>query len=305
MRRRPEILPCKKSKIQTIKILAPAKINLFLEVKRKLESGYHEIETVMQSINLYDTLTFSLDIDISLSCKYPNLPLDENNLVIKAALLLKNRFKVGKGARISLLKKIPPASGLAGASTDAAATLWGLNKLWDLGLSKENLFQRGKELGADVPFCLIGKTALAGGIGEKLLPLPSLISTYFVLVCPKVEVSTAFIYKSFRLTNRPKNSKNMILALKERNGQKAGGFLFNRLEEEAFKHYPFLLELKQKLIEAGATSALMSGSGGTLFGMARSKKEAKEIIKKLRQEIKEPVYLVKSISSNRPQVRYL
>ncbi|MBU0566596.1 4-(cytidine 5'-diphospho)-2-C-methyl-D-erythritol kinase [bacterium] len=288
-----------------LEILAPAKVNLFLEVKRKFSSGYHEIETVMQSIGLYDTLTFSLAKDVSLDCRYPGIPQDKNNLVVKAALLLKSCFKIEQGARITLLKKIPPGSGLAGASTDAAATLWGLNKLWQLGLSKEELTRIGKELGADVPFCLTGKTALAGGIGEIIKPLPSLVLTYFVLVCPGIEVSTAFIYKSFKLTNRLKSSNNMVLALKEKDGRKAGTLLFNRLEETTFEHYPFLSLLKQKLIDAGASSALMSGSGGTLFGIAKSKEQAKEIIKKLRQEIREPVYLVKSISSNRPQVRYL
>ncbi|MBU1487564.1 4-(cytidine 5'-diphospho)-2-C-methyl-D-erythritol kinase [bacterium] len=288
-----------------IKILAPAKVNLFLEVKKKREDNYHEIETVMQSISLYDTLAFSLDKDVSLDCRYQGIPLDENNLIIKAALLLKSCFKIGQGARITLLKKIPPGSGLAGASTDAAAALWGLNKLWKLGLSKKELTRIGKELGADVPFCLTGKTALACGIGEIIEPLPSLVPTYFILVCPGLEISTAFIYKSFKLTNRLKSSKNMVLALKERDGQKAGTLLFNRLEEVTFKHYPFLSLLKQKLIGAGASSALMSGSGGTLFGIAKSREQAKEIIRKLRQEIREPVYLVKSISSNRPQVRYL
>lgn len=290
-----------------LEILAPAKINLFLEVKKKREDNYHEIETVMQSISLYDTLTFSLDKDVSLDCRYPGIPLDESNLVVRAALLLKDFFKVKKGAKITLTKQIPISSGLAGGSTDAAAALWSLNKLWKLGLSKKEMIRIGKELGADVPFCLTGKTALAGGIGEKLQPLPSLVPTWFVLICPGLEISTAFIYKSFKLTNRLKSSKNMVLALKEGNGQKVGSLLFNRLEEVTFKHYPFLLELKQKLIEAGASSALMSGSGGAIFGIAKSKEQANEIIKKLKQKLKEKesIYLVQSISSNRPQVRYL
>ncbi len=255
-----------------LKVPARAKINLTLDVLWKRPDGYHEVEMVMQSIELHDQLEFSPtgEDDISLAVVGSSVPPGEDNLVYRAASLLRAYCKIRTGVHIRLVKNIPVEAGLGGGSADAAVTLVSLNKMWGLGLSLSELLTLGEQLGSDVPFCLVGGTALAKGRGEKLEQLSPCPRLGLVLVKPPFGISTASVYGAFSTGSvqvKP-DSRAMSEAIFEGSLSRIAGLLANALEPVAIRMHPDILSIKKKLIKAGAINAVMSGSGPTVFGLA-------------------------------------
>jgi len=224
----------------------------------------------MQKVNLYDEIKISLYGDsLMLSSNVPHLPRGRANLVFRAASLFMEHFHIGGGVYIFINKKIPIGAGLAGGSADAAATLIGLNKIFKTNLSVDELCQMGEKLGADVPFCIKGKTSLAEGIGEKLTPLPPLPPCFILLAKPNFSISTKWVYQNLNVSNiknRPDNAK-IIEALGEKSLEKMVPYMYNVLEEVSAKKYPQINQIKAKMIEHGAIVSMMSGSGPTVFGI--------------------------------------
>lgn len=256
-----------------------AKINLTLDVLNKRTDGYHDVEMVMQSINLFDELDFNLiENEIIISSNSQEIPVDNNNLVYKAAKLLKDRYNYEKGVKIILRKYIPVSAGLAGGSTNAAGTLSTLNKLWGLNIPEDTLLNLGKEIGADVPFCMMGGTALARGIGEKLTILPPLPKFYVVLVKPDISISTAWAYKQLdieHIARRP-NIKEMLKAIEENNINNIANNTINIFEQSVMKVYPEIQKIKDQMTSLKANTALMSGSGPTVYGLFSNRNYAGE-----------------------------
>ncbi|QJC50181.1 4-(cytidine 5'-diphospho)-2-C-methyl-D-erythritol kinase [Paenibacillus albicereus] len=279
---------------------APAKINLLLDVLRKREDGFHEVEMIMTMVDLSDRLEMEeLQRDaIIISSQAGYIPLDEKNLAFQAARLIKERYDVKKGVYIHLDKKIPVAAGLAGGSSDAAAALRGLNRLWQLGIPEEELSLLGAELGSDVPFCVTGGTALATGRGEKLEPIENPPSCWVVLAKPPINVSTADVYGRFRagaIEQHP-SLPRMLDAIR------AGSFtgvceeLGNVLEDVTLRLYPEVRMLKESMLRLGADGVLMSGSGPTVFGLVSKEAKLARIYNGLRGFCKE-VYVVRMLTS--------
>jgi len=263
-----------------IRSIARAKINLVLNVLGKRPDGYHEVKTVMQSVALHDRLEFSPGTGgIKLSVAGGDIPPGKENLVYRAAELVRTQTGIRQGVNVLIKKAIPVAAGLGGGSADAAATLVALNKMWQTGYSLSELMRLGEQLGADVPFCLLGGTALAGGKGEQLEPLPSCPGLGLVLVKPPIGVSTAEVYRAFRpeLVEKKPDCRAMVKNLKEGNIAGIAANLANALEPVTVKMYPQIAVIKEKLLAAGALGALMSGSGPTVFGLARDPEAARAI----------------------------
>jgi len=285
--------------MQELRIRAHAKINLFLDVLHKRPDGYHEIETVFQSIKLADEIILrKFSTGIKINCEHPQVPLDESNLAYRAAKLLFEASGFSEGVEITIKKKIPVAAGLGGGSADAAGTLVGLNRLFELGYEHEQLMQFGAKLGADIPFCILGGTALGRGIGEILTPLPPFGNVWMVLVNPGFMVSTAWVYQNLHLhtfnfdsknpksqnlglTKSPKNVNILTYQLRTHNLRKICGGLFNALEKVVVNEYPVIWDLKNQLKESGALSTLMSGSGPTVFALMPDEFHAKAAAEKL------------------------
>jgi 4-diphosphocytidyl-2-C-methyl-D-erythritol kinase len=266
--------------MNTIKLKAYAKINLGLDVVRKREDGYHEVRMIMQTISLHDKLTIKVtdQPSIRMNTNLPYLPNDENNLVYKAAALLKKEFGIEQGVYINLEKKIPVAAGLAGGSSDAAATLHGMNRLFHLNLSNEELMKFGLRLGADVPYCVMRGTALSEGIGEILTPLPPFPKCYVLIVKPPINVSTKFVYENLKIDesiNHP-DIDGIIKFIKEDNLKEAVKLFGNVLESVTEKNYPIIMNIKETMLEYGALTSLMSGSGPTVFGIFDDKKKVEK-----------------------------
>lgn len=266
-----------------IAFLSYAKINLYLQVLGRRADGYHNIETIFQTVDLSDELRFSLKPrDVTLECTSSALGDAEENLAWKAATLLKERCGCDQGVHIELHKRIPLAAGLAGGSGNAAATLTALNHLWDLSLSDLALRELALELGSDVPYCLVGGTIAATGRGENLTPLEPLPETAFILVHPPIQVSAGRVYSHPLL---PKSGEepldDMTASLKLAIGMLQKGAIadipHNAMEAVVFAEHPELAVLKQKLLDAGCSAALMSGSGSTLFGICKDRDHAQEI----------------------------
>lgn len=260
--------------MNSITMKAYAKINLGLDVLRKREDGYHEVCMIMQTVNLYDTIhiqtTDTKDITVKTNLTY--LPADRGNLVYRAAeIFKKNRF-IMDGIHINLFKKIPVAAGLAGGSSDAAAVLLGLNEMYQTGLSKDELMKLGVSLGADVPYCIMMGTALSEGIGEVLTPLAPMPECDILLVKPNISVSTKYVYENLRLNssilhpdiNRMKN------ALDHSDLNELTKSMDNILQTVTVKNYPIITAIKKQMLELGAMTSLMSGSGPTVFGIYNS-----------------------------------
>ena len=254
-----------------IKLRAYAKINLGLDVVRKREDGYHEVKMIMQTIGLYDKLTISLcdNPSIKVTTNLHYLPVDDSNLVYKAAAIMRDKYGINQGIQINLEKKIPVAAGLAGGSSDAAATLYGINKLCKLKLAKEELMKIGVSLGADVPYCILRGTALSEGIGEILTPLKPFPSCYVLLVKPPINVSTKYVYENLRLDERTKHPDidGIITHINNNDLYGATKLFDNILETVTTKDYPIINDIKSKMILFGAITSLMSGSGPTVFGI--------------------------------------
>ncbi|MBM7569342.1 4-(cytidine 5'-diphospho)-2-C-methyl-D-erythritol kinase [Paenibacillus sacheonensis] len=278
---------------------APAKINLLLDVMRKREDGFHEVEMIMTMVDLADRLEMEeLPSDsIFISSQAGYIPLDEKNLAFQAARLIKDRYNVRKGVYIHLDKNIPVAAGLAGGSSDAAATLRGLNRLWQLGISEDELCTLGAELGSDVPFCVTGGTAIARGRGEKLEPIANPPQCWVVLAKPPINVSTADVYGKLRASELKKHpsTKNMVEAIANGSFTDVCANLGNVLETVTLPLYPEVLQLKESMQRLGADGVLMSGSGPTVFGLVSKEAKVSRIYNGLRGFCKE-VYVVRMLT---------
>jgi len=258
---------------------ASAKVNLVLEVLGKRPDGYHELSTVMQAVDLFDRLTVEAAATITLETSEPALPTDDRNLVVRAAHLLREAAGIEAGARIVLDKRIPLAAGLGGGSSDAAATLLGLNRLWGLRWRRERVVELAVKLGMDVPFFLGPGRALGTSRGEVLSALPAVGGYAMVLVNPGVGLSTQEVYGRVPPGWRAEaeGTKRMLDALKKRSVVRVAGALTNHLEHWVEPAMPVIGRMKAALLAAGALGAAMSGSGPTVFGLARSLDQARQI----------------------------
>lgn len=284
--------------MNSINLKSRAKINLSIDVLGKREDGYHIVEMIMQTIDLYDKLKITEIEENSILIKSDSvdIPLNKDNIMYKAASLLKYEFNIEKGVEISIEKNIPVAAGMAGGSSNAAAVLVGLNKLWNLGLSEERLKDIGLKLGADVPFCITGGSALAEGIGENLSNIKGINEDVNILVCkPDIFVSTKEVYKSLnmdKVKRRPQNVK-LIEALKKEDIKFISENMVNVLEEVTSLKYTEIGQIEDIMIKNKALGSMMSGSGPTVFGLFGNKdcaiKAKEELMAKYNQ-----VYIVKS-----------
>jgi len=268
----------------TLDIKAPAKINLTLDVTGRRPDGYHELKMIMQSINLYDRLTVSaiphtsgsLPVTLKMDKPLPDNIPPEKNLVYKAAVLIREKYNINMDFNIFLKKNIPAAAGLAGGSSDCAATIIAINQLCRLGLPEDQLCRLGVTLGADVPFCIKKGTMLSEGIGEILTPLPPLPPLWLVLIKPGISVSTADVYKDLDGTDikTHPDTPGMINAIKDKNIPRTASYLCNVLETVTIPAHPVINEIKKFLITNGAAGSLMSGSGPSVFGIFADKETA-------------------------------
>lgn len=272
-----------------------AKINLHLRVLGKREDGFHEIFTVFQTVSLADDLTFESSDVLELECDDPEVPLDESNLILRAARSLNSRL----GARIVLKKRIPTGGGLGGGSSNAAVALIGLNRLWSLGLSLAELSEVGARLGSDVPFFFSGGTALGYGRGESIQELPDFAAPQLLLVTPDVHVSTASAYAGLNAENLTNEGLNRILRVCR---SEAGspdflrGALINDFEPSVFAAFPEIGRAKRRLIELGASRALMSGSGASVFGFFDKDETRQAALKALDNEVNWRKFAVAAVS---------
>ena len=257
--------------MESIRLKARAKINLGLDVLRKREDGYHDVRMVMQTIGIYDRLIITRipEEDIRIKSNLFFLPVNENNLIYKAAKLLKDSFGFAGGVEIDLNKFIPVSAGLAGGSTDAASTLFGINRLFDLGLSTKELMELGVSIGADVPYCVMRGTALAEGIGEKLTALPPLPRCWILIAKPPINVSTKLVYESLDMNgvDRHPDIDGLIDAIKRQDINGVCSLMGNVLENVTVPLYPVIESIKNDMMDNGAINAMMSGSGPTVFGI--------------------------------------
>ena len=287
----------------TLQLKAYAKINLGLDVVRRREDGYHEVRMIMQSVKLFDKLTFRLleEDTIRLKTNLGFLPVDENNLVYQAVKVLKERDHVRQGLEIDLFTCIPVAAGMAGGSTDCAAALVGASKLFGLQLGKEQLMELGVQLGADVPYCIMRGTALSEGIGEILTPLPSIPECKILIAKPPIAVSTKFVYEHLDAQGIEKHQDidGMIEAIRAGSLRGITDRLENVLETVTIPAYPVIDEIKQKMIKGGALNALMSGSGPTVFGIFEDEERAEEVKQVIQDEqLANQVYVVDAFHQN-------
>ena len=269
----------------TLQLKALAKINLGLDVLGRRENGYHDVRMIMQTIYLYDNVTLEKTEEegMFLSTNLCYLPADNHNIAYQAAEMLMQEFSLPGGVRIHLEKHIPVSAGLAGGSSNAAAVLVGMNAMYDLGLSQQELMDRGVKLGADVPYCIMRGTVMAEGIGEILTPLKPLPKCYVLIAKPGISVSTKMVYEkidSREIENHP-DIDGIIEGLNEQNIEKIAATMGNVLERVTIEEYPIIETIKDRMKEAGALNAMMSGSGPTVFGIFTSKTQAREARKKI------------------------
>lgn len=267
---------------------AYGKINLSLDVLRRRPDGYHDVKMIMQTVDIYDTLTMSIreDEQIVIKTDLPGLTCGEDNLVYKAIKILKDAYNIDKGVDVFLEKKIPMAAGMAGGSSDCAATLKGMNELFDLKLSDKELMEYGVKLGADVPYCIMGGTALSEGIGEILTPLNHLKGGNLVIATPDVEVSTPWAYKSLVLdenTIHP-NTEAMLQAVADADISGLAKHAYNVLESVVAKEHKKIGILENIMNEGGALGSIMSGSGPTVFGIFDDKENALAVYKEIKDK---------------------
>lgn len=260
-----------------MRLRAMAKINLGLDVVRKREDGYHDVRMVMQTIKMYDLLeiTIKKQQGIHLTTNLHYVPTDEKNLVYRAVKMLMDEFQVDGGVRIHLNKFIPVAAGLAGGSSDAAAALVGINQIFHLGLTQGQLMERGIQIGADVPYCIMRGTALAEGIGERLTRLPQLPSCFILIGKPPVSVSTKTAYENLNLdgiSNHP-DIDGMVRAIYEEDLSGVIERMENVFEPGIVRQYPVIGQIRKLMEDNGAERAMMSGSGPTVFGVFRDRKK--------------------------------
>ena len=286
-----------------ISLKALAKINLGLDVVRRREDGYHEVRMIMQTIYLYDRLDIkrTKESGIQIQTNLSFLPVNENNLIYKAAKLLMDEFSITDGVSVKLDKRIPVAAGMAGGSTDAAAMLFGMNRLFSLGLTKRQLMERGVQIGADVPYCIMRGTALAEGIGEELSPLPPMVKCPVLIAKPSISVSTKFVYQNLKLddTTVHPDIDLLIEDIKSKNLYDIAAHMGNVLETVTIPNYPVIDGIKKHMLSHGAVGAMMSGSGPTVFGLFDDEDTAKKAYKAMRSShLARQVYLT-SVYNNR------
>lgn len=291
-----------------LELKAMGKINLGLDVLGKRENGYHDVRMVMQTVYFYDTVLLEKrrveGIEVKTNLFF--LPADKGNLAYQAAELLMEEFEITEGISILLNKRIPVSAGMAGGSADAAAVLFGINRMFGLGLSTEELKKRGVKLGADVPYCIMRGTVLAEGIGEILTPLPGCPGCYVLLAKPPVNVSTKLVYErldSIKDYEHP-DIDGIIKGLKKRDIRQAASCMGNVLELVTAKEYPVIEEIKKVIMAGGALNAMMSGSGPTVFGLYEDRGMAKKTADRIKElKLAKQVY-VTSIHHARRNVRW-
>lgn len=287
--------------IFNLKLKAYGKINLALDVLRRREDGYHDVRMIMQTVGIYDQVDLrrKREPGITVETNLYYLPNNENNLVYQAAKLLFDEFQLKEGLHINLKKVIPVAAGMAGGSSDAAAVLVGVNKMFSLGLSKEQLMERGVKIGADVPYCIMRGTALSEGIGEKLTKLPPMPQCQILIAKPGISVSTKFVYENLHANDlKPEQHPDidgMIEAIEKQDVYMVGEKMGNVLELVTADKYPVIENIKAVMREHGAVNAMMSGSGPTVFGIFTSPRAAQNAYEELRygksSELAKQVYL--------------
>lgn len=284
--------------MDSIQLKAMGKINLGLDVVRRRPDGYHEVKMVMQTVNLYDKIGICINSEkkIQITSNLSFLPVNENNIAYKAAAMLMDEYSLDRGVSISLEKHIPVAAGMAGGSTDAAAVLYGMNRLFSLGLNTKRLMELGLRLGADVPYCIMRGTALSEGIGEVLTELPGIPDCWILIAKPPVSVSTKFVYENLHLENieRHPDIDGIVSAIRNKDLNGMCCRLENVLETVTVREHPEIEHIKQFMIDHGAINALMSGSGPTVFGIYTNEKETRCAGEALRETgMTRQVYVVK------------
>ena len=261
----------------TIQMKALAKVNLGLDVIRRREDGYHEVKMIMQTLDLFDHVTLEKrdEAGITLETNLSFLPVDEQNIAYRAAKMLMDEFQIPGGLHIKIEKNIPVAAGMAGGSTNGAAVLYGMNKIYQLGLSTKELMERGVRLGADVPYCILRGTVLSEGIGEVLTPVAPMPDCYILVAKPPISVSTKHVYENLKLdqVETHPDIDGMIEALEAKNLAGIASRLENVLETVTVSEHPEIQTIKEQMMEAGALNALMSGSGPTVFGIFEDKEQ--------------------------------
>lgn len=263
-----------------------AKINLSLDVVRKRYDGYHEIRSVMQQIDLSDQLSFSENKNgVIITCDNDQVPVDKSNLVYKAWEELSKLAKTKIGIRVHIKKRIPVAAGLAGGSTNCATALNALNKLWDLALTEKELMDIGIKIGADVPYCLMGGTALAEGVGEKLTQLRSFKDKSMLIANPGIQISTSYAYSKLELGKNKKNMEEILNCIDNMDIHCISKKMYNVMEDSIIPEHPQIGKLKEKMVKRGALGALMSGSGASVFGLYDDIDYLKFAEKKLKKEV--------------------
>lgn len=281
-----------------IRLKAYGKINLGLDVLRKREDGYHDLDMIMQMVDVYDDIIISKNNTGDIEVKTDTMVLSNSrdNLAYRAAKMLIDEFEIKEGVDIFINKRIPIAAGMAGGSSDCATTLVGINQLFELGLSKEELMERGVKLGADVPYCILGGTAIARGIGEVLTPLPAPPKCHIIIAKPPVSVSTAYVYGHIRpdeIIERP-DIEGMAEAIKNQDLNKMASLIYNVMEDVTVGEYPIITTIKQLMLNNGALNAIMSGSGPTVFGIFDDKEKAQHCVDLIDEKgLTEQLYLTK------------
>ena len=279
-----------------MRLKALAKINLGLDVLRRREDGYHEVCMVMQTLSLYDRIIIKKlekqEIQVKTNLFY--VPENENNLVYQAAQILMDECDLKQGIYIDLQKFIPVAAGMAGGGSDAAAVLYGMNRMFRLNLSQQRLMEIGLKIGADVPYCVMRGTALAEGIGEKLTPLAPMPICKVLVAKPPICVSTKFVYENLTLDKDTEHPRIDLLieGLREGNLKKIAAHMGNVLESVTIPHYPVIAQIREEMLHYGAINAMMSGSGPTVFGLFEEEAQAQKAYQSLREgSLAKQVYL--------------
>lgn len=293
-----------------IQLKAYGKVNLGLDVIGKRPNGYHDVRMIMQTVQLFDRLYMKKikEDEIRLTTNLSYVPCNEQNLVYKAIALLRKEFQIKEGVEVFLEKHIPVSAGMAGGSTDCGATLYGLNRIFSLGLNTKQLMEYGVKLGADVPYCILRGTALSEGIGEVLTRLPSMPKCYILIAKPSISVSTKFVYEHLdleRIEEHP-DIDGMVQALKEQDLEGITSRMANVLETVTIPHHPSIAQIKEQMLRTGAMNALMSGSGPTVFGIYNDLEKAKNALYHIRKtRIAKQSYLVEpfNIQKNKKEKR--
>ena len=282
--------------MDSIRLKARAKINLGLDVLGKREDGYHEVRMVMQTIGIYDRLILTKipEEEIRITSNLAFLPVNENNLIYKAIKLLKDEYHFPGGVSVDLNKFIPVAAGMAGGSTDAASTMFGVNRLFGLNLSMGKMMELGVRLGADVPYCVMRGTALAEGIGEKLTRITPVPHMWILIAKPQINVSTRLVYEQLDMGGIQKHPDidGIIRAIEAQDVVRIAQSMGNVLENVTVPLYPVIETIKQDMLSHGAINAMMSGSGPTVFGIFRDRRTAKEAFTKVKaQNLAKQIYV--------------